>query len=379
MKLKTVVLTLSCLLVIHIGYKFVSQSNKTSVAQQKDIAKLNSDLNWAVLRGDSDKASALIEQGADVNFSVPNDGKTPLHIAVTYGDEAKLNLKDVSILPDKAIMDKRLKVVKLLIERGANVKATTTQGVTPLHKAATKEIAELLIQHGAIVDAQDFSEERLTPLFIATGKHKSVAETLINHGADVNQKTTSGDTPLLLAARNNNLEVVKLLIKRGADVNYQDKDARTALEFAFQGQNHAIAQLLMDKGAAVTSQSGLGLNELHWAVKQNDIEMVTKILGKGGSVDPISKDGRTPLMEAVFNNNKPIAELLIKHGANVNFSSANNWNNRPILFFIKDKEMMALMLSHGANTKVLDGDGKNVFYYLHGKEDLIGMVKNASN
>src|SRR5690606_3855451 len=132
--------------------------------------------------------------------------------SVLVGDPPKMNVTDKFVLPDQSVMKRRLEVVKLLIEHGANVKATTRQGATPLHVAASKEIVELLIQHGAIVDAQSLNEERLTPLFIATGKHKSVAEALIDHGANVNQRSTSGDTPLLAAARNGNLEVVKLLI-----------------------------------------------------------------------------------------------------------------------------------------------------------------------
>ena len=379
MKIRTLVLILSCVLIALIGYKVVSKSNHASIAQHKDLGKLNRDLYWAAFLGDLEEVNSLIKQGADVNFNFqPDDNKTPLHMAVTYGDEAKLNLKDKSILPNEAIMGRRFVVVKLLIERGANVKATTTQGVTPLHMAATNEIAELLIRHGAVVDAQDFTAERLTPLFYATGRHKSVVAALIDHGANMNTKATSGDTPVSRATREGNLEVVELLTKRGATLIDEDINSSTALEQAFQRQDHKTAQFLMDNGATISNQSELGFNELHWAVKQNNLEMVSAILAKGGNVDPVSKDGRTPLMEAVFDNNKPIAELLIKHGANVNFSSANNWNNRPLIFFISDKGMMALMLSHGANTRAIDGNGKDIFYYLQGKEDLIEMVKNSN-
>lgn len=383
MKLRTIVLILSLMLVIHISYKFLTKPQVTLPTNHQntagDSSKLNYDLYWAAYEGDQEKVKALIAQGADVNApSQSSDHATPLHMAVTYGDVNKLHLKDQSTLPDEVYTQSRLKLVKLLIESGANIRASTIDGATPLHMATTKEIVALLIEHGAIVDAQDFSNERLTPLLMATVRHKSVVEALINHGANVNQKTTSGDAPLLNAVRAKNIEVVELLINSGADINYKNPSGMTALEFAFQNQSREIQALLVGKGAIVTGESELGLDELNFAVKNNDLAMVSKLLAMGKGVDPVSKEGRTPLMEAVFNNNKAMAELLINHGANVNFSSERNWNNKPILFFINDKEMMALFLSHGVNTKAIDDNGHDVLYYLQGKDDLTEMVKMGS-
>lgn len=380
MKLKKFLLVIGCIFVGVVGYKFVAKFNCIPVFHSKENAKINRDLYWAAFNGDYGNVCALIHEGANVNYSFTDDeNKTSLYRAASHGDDRNLNSADKLGLPNMEIMGKRLKVVKLLIKRGANVKATTTQGLTALHVAASKEIAETLMKNGALVDAQSFTGGGLTPLFKAVERHKSVAEELINQGANVNQTTSSGDTPLLLAARGKNIGVVELLLKRGADINWKDNDSRTALEFALQSNNNTIAQLLMEHGAAVSSQSELGLNEMHWAVKHNDLVMVGKILEKGGDVDPVSKGGRTPLMEAVINNNKDIAELLIKHGANVNFSSERNWYNRPPLFFVKDKEMLALLLSHGANPKAIDSNGKDIFYSLQGKPDLIEMVKNSAN
>lgn len=380
MKLRKTLLVIGCVFLGVVGYKFVAKFNCIPVFHGKDNAKINRDLYWAAFYGNYRNVCTLIHEGADVNYNFRDDeNKTPLYRAASHGDDRNLNSADKFALPNMEIMGTRLKVVELLIKRGANVKAITTQGLTALHVAATKEIAEMLIKNGAVVDAQSFTGDGPTPLFKAVTRHKSVAEELIKYGANVNQTTSSGDTPLLHATRAKNIGVVDLLIKRGADINWKDNDSGTALEFALQSNNNLIAQLLMEHGAVVSSKSELGLNEMHWAVMHNDLAMVGRILDKGGDVDPVSKDGRTPLMEAVINNNKDIAEFLIKHGANINFSSERNWHNRPILFFAKDKEMLALLLSHGANVKAVDSNGNDIFYFLQGRTDLIEMVKNSGS
>lgn len=382
MTLKKILTLIVFILAVVVGYKYITKFNCIPAFNSKDNQKINRELYWAALKGDYKNVCTLIHNGANVNYLfTDNNNQTPLYYAASHGYDSNLNPAGKVELPRMDIMETRLKIVKLLIKRGANVNTPTALGLTPLHHAATKEIAETLIKNGAIVDAQTKSDawEGITPLFQATGRHKSVAEVLIKHGANVNQTTIKGDTPLMSAVRNNNLGVVELLLKHGAEINWKDDNSMTALEFALQSKRTQIAQLLIDQGANQSSQSELGLHALHWAVLQKNITMVEKILEKGGDVDPVSKDGRTPLMEAVMNNNKDVAELLLNHGANVNFSSKLNWYNRPIVFFAKDKEMLALLLSHGANTNAIDSNGKDIFYSLQSKPDLIEMVKNSAN
>jgi len=116
-----------------------------------DLSSLNLDdeLGNAAFFGHWKVCDFLINQGANVNALVPDTNETPLHAAVS-----------------KAGRPHYYYVVKLLIEKGAQVNAQTlpgketgafmrdvrTKGETPLHRAAAycdERIITFLLEHGA--------------------------------------------------------------------------------------------------------------------------------------------------------------------------------------------------------------------------------------
>jgi hypothetical protein len=137
----------------------------------------------------------------------------------------------------------------------AHVNAWDNDGRTPLYAAAAagkKEVAELLLAHGADVNAGTRSGE--TPLGAAArAGNREVAELLLAHGADVNAKDNTGETPLLYAAivaaidRRN--EVVELLLAHGADVNAKDNTGDTPLKYAKIYKEKELVELLRRHGA----------------------------------------------------------------------------------------------------------------------------------
>jgi len=102
-------------------------------------------------------------------------------------------------------------MVDLLIRRGANVNAKTDKKkVTPLHIASQNnkhKIAELLIQHGAVVDA--LSPAGFTPLhFTNFSGDLRIAELLLKNGANVNLLSKRGYSPLTLSSEAGNIKLV---------------------------------------------------------------------------------------------------------------------------------------------------------------------------
>ena len=110
--------------------------------------------------------------------------------------------------------------------------ATAKAPDIPLWEAAMNGNIEVVKQHlaaGADVNTKGGWKEG-TPLHYAA--NKEIAELLIAKGADVNAKNNLGGTPLLYAAVAGHKEVAELLIAKGADVNAKDKKDYTPLDGA---------------------------------------------------------------------------------------------------------------------------------------------------
>ena len=67
-------------------------------------------------------------------------------------------------------------------------------------------------------------------------------------------KNQDGETPLLLAARNDHASAVRALLDHGADPNAKDKDGKTALKWAQDTHRTDVAKLL--QGAASAKRKG---------------------------------------------------------------------------------------------------------------------------
>lgn len=128
---------------------------------------------------------------------------------------------------------------------------SNANGETGLPKQSVLPLVPALLAFGLDVNARDAFGN--TPLMWAT-HDPDLAEILIKHGADVNAQTKRGCTPLFSA---HGPGVANLLVRCGADVHHLDNAGRTALHGALQicKLDSAILRLLIAAGVPVDDQA----------------------------------------------------------------------------------------------------------------------------
>ena len=291
-------------------------------------------LHWASYRDDVESAGLLIRAGAKVNAA--NDlGVTPLWTASLNGSEA---------------------MVRLLLSAGANPNAALLVGETPVMVASRSGypiVVEQLIAKGANVNARA-ARGQTALMWAVSQKHPDVVKVLLAHGADVRARSdvwsqvmavpphghldynhaipAGGETPLMFAARVNDLASAKLLVAAGANVNDADAWGVSATTLAAHSGYGELVEFLLEKGADPNAAPP-GFTALHEAIMRRDEKMVSALLAHGADGNAPLKTwtptrrashdfnfspelvGATPFWLAARFSEPSVMRLLVKHGA----------------------------------------------------------------
>ena len=148
---------------------------------------------------------------------------------------------------------KTAEIADLLLRHGANVNARDSQGNTPLHFSVMNgniDVTQYLIDNGANVnaamdDGPTFLENGWTPLHIAAVKgNTQLLNILIENGSNINSTGTFNDTPLHAAVAKNNVNCVHILLERGADRTIKMHNGKSAEDIAKEKDNLEALRLL---------------------------------------------------------------------------------------------------------------------------------------
>ena len=287
------------LILFAIGSGFKTRNNICNVVSEGDIDNMRgylwlggriSDL-WGCPVNSEKVANFLIAHTANINFSINEQGKTPLQATILYNMQGYGNKNNA----------------ELLIAKGAEVNARDKDGKTVLHWAVhprefippnnvpkARFIIDFLISQGADVNARD--NEGNTPLHFA--KSKEIAELLIANGADVNAKNNLGYYPLDMIIQNwNNKsyfdrsfdETVELLILKGANVNttmykgeYSGRGGDSPLHCTIKLGKNSLSELLVSRGANINAKNDSGVTPLDIARASGNRAMSVLLRSRGG-------------------------------------------------------------------------------------------------
>jgi ankyrin repeat protein len=344
---------------------------RAALARKADVNAAQVDgttaLHWAVERDDVELAELLLTAGARVSTRT-REGVMPLQLAAINGSASMVDrlLKagadaNGSLTPagDTAVMmaarTGAIGAIRVLVEAGANVNARETWGGTTALMWAVSEghadAARLLIGAGADVNA--------CSNYVAAANGRGFeGRTPVANRRDpkVDEFASGWLTPLMLAAREGDVELARLLADAGADINAVAGDGKTALALSIFNGNYDIASLLVDRQADVNKADAQRFTPLFWAVDRRNMETAPNF----------------PWM--VTTDPLPLIRKLLDAGANPNALVNNTPRARMregsprIVFatplmraaFAADLELVTLLLQRGADPSIISRDGETM-------------------
>lgn len=310
---------------------------------------------YNAIRRDDAAAVARLLQSAGPNVR-DNRANTPLMYAAAVGSEAMMNrLLDAGAeVNAKNAFDAtallwcgaNLARIRMLVERGADVKVRSKQGRTPIFVAASEAgglpAVEYLISKGASLNGPP-TPDGLTPLVgavsandtalarflvekggaaavappggpfalinAANNANPEIVKLLLAKGVDVNSvsppvfsEVKNGPiaigllTPLIVAVAEGDTETVRVLLDAGANCNAQDVRGMTPvmLAVATDHPNRDIVRMLLEKKPDMKVKSKAGETALDWALKFNDSAIIASIRAASPGVEPAKRDTPAP-------------------------------------------------------------------------------------
>jgi ankyrin repeat protein len=231
-------------------------------------------LMYAARQNALDAAAALADSKADLN-AVDADGTTALELAV-------INL--------------HYDLASMLLNKGADPNVADVTGMTALYAA---------VDMRAPANMMTRPDPKLRDEIDASG----MVKVLLSHGANPNARLQKpiigrhnnlvgdtslgeGTTPLMRAAKANDLAIIRLLLEGGADPTITLKDRTTAAMIATSVD---VVKLFVEHGVDVNAFNTSGQTILHTAAGRGSTAIIQYVADQGAHLDKKDKQGRTPL------------------------------------------------------------------------------------
>nr|CAA9235529.1 hypothetical protein AVDCRST_MAG63-1175 [uncultured Armatimonadetes bacterium] len=293
-----------------------------------------SPLHDAARRGDVEAVRGLLDAGAII------DAPSPPEPFNNQGGDTALML---------AAFEGHAPVVRLLLDRGADPKATNNRGQTAMNRAVLRGRADM------VALLSDYGE-RITSVEAAKLGDMDTLFSLLDQGADVNAQDTIGRTAFFWVAWFHDVKTARRLLERGADIHHRDGGGWTPLMAAASGgppgdDRTEMIRFLLEHGADARQADSFGDTAFSKALR------TVQFRPEHASVVTLLEAAHAAefaLLAAVEAGDAVEAEHLLRQGADANFKTQGR---RPLLIVAvwrNRSDLVRLLLDHGATPAASD-------------------------
>ncbi|BBM84518.1 ankyrin repeat domain-containing protein [Candidatus Uabimicrobium amorphum] len=379
----------------------------------------NAEISKILIEAGADSQLENIEEETAIHYAIKHNNVEQFKLLINYldpenKDDVILDITTKQMLkialdsgarllpPDKmgflcyAVDDQNKQLANLLLECGADINKPDAEAYLPLMYAESKEWAEYLVSKGADVNAksengtimQNVSRNDQLIAFLVEqgadqwthfmylacfGHNEKIQTHLAKNNTDLHKRNIHGETPLLIAASNDQVKTVEILLEAGADVNAVDNEQWASIMYAAKQPNKGMMQILIDNGADLTlrdneddSAMSFVQNEIENAehdlkemlrYKENyteeDFAETNKILADGRAIRNMLRkagvDGWNKVMYAsLMGDHNTLEELLSDESLDFHDVHATNDDGQTALMFAKDKRVVDILVKEGA-------------------------------
>ncbi|XP_031147179.1 SH3 and multiple ankyrin repeat domains protein 1-like isoform X1 [Sander lucioperca] len=266
----------------YLEFRYKTRVYKQTNLDEKALSKLSTKASLKkfldyIQTGAIEKMAKVLDKGLDPNFHDPDNGETPLSVAMQSGLQVE--------------------GIRLLVQGGAHLDFRSRDGFTPVHKAVRAHNHAGLLALLSLGASPNYKDRcGLTPLYhtVLTGGDTSCCETLLYYRAR-------------LGTRDEN----------GWDESHQHRDEEEfGMEEIHKACQNGFAQHLehlLFYGADTSSQNASGNTALHISALYNKESCIRVLLYRGANREAKNKHGQTPFQLAIMSGHFELGEIIKNH------------------------------------------------------------------
>jgi ankyrin repeat protein len=239
-----------------------------------------------------------------------------------FNEEKTKDLIDLFYENEKPI--KRSAIEKLLDE-GANIDGINNE--FPLFYAVNNnnyEIVEFLLEKGADVRKRsNHINDNFTSLHVACANgNADIVKLLIQYGADIVKKELYGNTPLMIATLNENVEIVETLLDTRtytlALSSAASSSASSSASSASASHSKSVKKIMDLIYSTINIENDSGYTPLNAACQNQNQFFIELFINLGANMSHPIENGDKPIHQLIIKNRPDLIDILIDRGADVN-------------------------------------------------------------